>query len=884
MGRGSGASHGAIDTLWTVNDDPRGLSEAQARERLATDGPNELPQARARGTATIFLEVVREPMFLLLLACAAVYLVLGERQDAAVLGVAVIAVLGITLVQERRTERALVALRDLSSPRALVVRDGVRQRIPGREVVRGDIVVLGEGDRVPADGRVLHAVALSTDESMLTGESVPVRKASLPVLASAGAGNDPPPPGGDDSPWVYAGSLVVQGQGLVEVQAIGVASAIGRIGRALQDIAPEPTPLQRQTRLLVRRVASGAVGLSLAIVLLYGLRRGDWTTGLLSGLATAMALLPEEFPVVLTIFLAFGAWRISRHHVLTRRMPAIEALGSASVLCVDKTGTLTENRMTVAQLVAPDGTAWDVGAHAASELPEAFHALAEFAVLASHRDPFDPMEIAIARLATDKLAGTEHLHGDWMPVREYPLAPELLAMSIAWQSRRPAAAPEGIAPASHVVVASKGAPEAVLDLCHLPPQEVARVRELTSRLADDGLRVLGVARGRASDRSLPAGQHDLDFEFLGLVALRDPVRTSVPDAIADCRTAGIRVMMITGDYPNTARAIARRIGLPRADACLTGTDIAAMDDATLARALREHDVIARAVPEHKLRIVRALREDRQVVAMTGDGVNDAPALRAAHIGVAMGGRGTDVAREAAALVVTDDDFASIVRAVRLGRRIFENLRNAIGYIVAVHVPTAVLVLLPALLGTPAMLLPAHIAFLELVIDPACSIAFEAEPGDEGLMRQPPRRLDAPLYDARSLFANATEGLEVLAATLAVWAYAWHAGWDDSVQRAMVFVALVGGNLALIVTKRARRRSLWATLRTHNAAFWWVASGTVAALAVVLATPALREPFRFAALSASQAAIALAGALAALAALAAMKRLWMARPEARGRAV
>ncbi len=861
--------------MTTNSTDPPGLAQAEAARRQREEPPNALPQSRPRGLAAIGWEVIREPMFVLLVGCTLVYLLLGELQDAVVLGIAVVAVMTITLVQERRTEHALAALRDLSSPRALVIRDGQRQRIPGVEVVRGDLMVLAEGDRVPADALLLQAGSLSVDESMLTGESVPVRKAAADpaeLACEAGAGS-PRPPGGDDSPWVFSGSLVVQGQAIARVEAVGAATALGRIGHALQGLHSGATPMQRQTRVLVRRVAAGAVALSLLIFVVYWLTRGDWVGGLLAGLASAMALLPEEFPVVLTIFLAFGAWRISRHGVLTRQMPAIEALGSATVLCVDKTGTLTENRMAVSRLVVPSGDTWDLAQDAARALPEAFHALAEFAVLASHRDPFDPMERAILRLADDKLAGTEHLHADWVPVHEYPLAPQLLAMSIAWQAtRRRAGAPTAVSGdgPGPVTIATKGAPEAVVDLCHLPAERVAAVLAQATKLADAGLRVLGVARATAVPRTLPDGQHDLDFEFLGLLALRDPVRAAVPAAVAACRDAGIRVIMITGDYPNTAQAIAATVGLVQRDRCLTGAQIATMDEAALREALRHHDEVARAVPEHKLRIVQALKADGHVVAMTGDGVNDAPALRAADIGVAMGGRGSDVAREAAALVLTDDDFTSIVRAVALGRRIFDNLRNATGYIVSVHVPTAFLSLLPVLLGTPLLLLPAHIAFLELVIDPACSIAFEAEPGDEDLMRRPPRDATTTLYDTRTLAASAFDGLIVLAAATASWAWGWHAGLDEAVQRAMVFVTLVAGNLALIVTKRARHRSVWQTLRTRNDAFWVVAAGTVAALVAVLGIEALRAPFRFAALSAGQAAIAAGLGAVAMAALALVK--------------
>jgi len=836
-----------------VTSDLRGLSDADAARALARDGRNELPSAAPRGALAIAWEVVREPMFLLLGACVAIYVAVGDLQEAAILATFVAVVIAITFWQERKTERALDALRDLSSPRALVIRDGVRRRVAGGDVVVGDLVVLAEGDRVAADAQVLQAVNLAADESLLTGEAVPVRKMAADALLPD------PRPGGDDLPIVFSGSLIVRGSGIARVFATGARTEIGRIGCALQAIEPVDTPLQLQTARLVRRIAAGAVVVCVALALAYALLRGDWIGGLLAGIALAMALLPEELPVILTIFLALGAWRISRRNVLTRRVPAVEALGAASVLCVDKTGTLTENRMTVTRLVDAKGAVHDLGASGrdGGALPEDFHAVVEFAVLASARDPFDPMEQAIDALATRRLAGTEHLHGDWTLVREYPLAPSLLAMSRVWRSRDGAA----------LAIAAKGAPEAILDLCHCDAARIAVVTAQVAALADAGLRVLGIARSVLRTPALPDEQHDFDFEYLGLVALVDPVRAGVAEAVAECRTAGMRVVMITGDYPGTALGIARRIGLgDGAQRCVTGAELARMSDAVLRTSLRSIDVVARALPEHKLRIVQALQANGDVVAMTGDGVNDAPALRAADIGIAMGGRGTDVAREAASLVVADDDFTSIVAAVRLGRRIHDNIRKAVGYAIAVHMPIAGMAMIPVALGAPLVLLPAHIAFLELIIDPACSIAFEAEPESRDVMRRPPRPRDAPLLDRAGLVRALVEGASVLAAVAAAWTAAWSQGLADAEVRAITFVALVLCNLALILSNRSRTRGFAATIATRNPAFWWVSGGAVAGLALVLAVPLLRDLFRF--------AVPGAIALAACAALAVATLVWL----------
>jgi P-type Ca2+ transporter type 2C len=825
---------------------PVGLTDEEASRRQAAEGPNELPSTKKRGPFVIAREVVREPMFLLLIACGTLYLVLGDVREALLLLGFVVVVVGITFVQERKTERALEALRDLSSPRALVVRSGEKKRIAGRDVVRGDVLLLGEGDRVPADAVMRIVTHLSVDESLLTGESVPVGKSAAAGPAEMGM------PGGDDTPFVYAGTLVVKGRGVAEVRGIGAGTEMGKIGRALAVLEPEDTPLQRQTARLVRLFAFIGLGLCATVVAVFAVSRGDFLKGLLAGLTLGMAMLPEEFPVVLTVFLAMGAWRISKHHVLTRRIPAVETLGSATVLCVDKTGTLTMNLMTVADLAVGDEEF--AVRPSGSSLPEAFHELVEYAVLASPVDPFDPMEKAMKDLGERTLAGTEHLHHDWELLREYPLSRELLAMSRVWRS------PDR----SEHVIAAKGAPEAIADLCHLPDAETAELARRVAALAGKGRRVLGVAQASfGAGDGLPGGQHDFGFRLVGVLGLSDPVRPGVPEAIAECGRAGIRVLMITGDYPGTARSIGREIGLTAPDRVVTGPELERMDDATLATHVREVNLFARMVPEQKLRLVSALKADGEIVAMTGDGVNDAPALKAAHIGIAMGGRGTDVARESAALVLLDDAFGSIVRAVRTGRRIFDNIRKAMLYIFAVHVPIAGLSLVPVLLGWPLALLPIHIVFLELIIDPACTVVFEAEEEEAGVMDRPPRPLDEPIFGRRGLLLGLVQGLGVLAVGVALfgWALSTH---GESVARALAFATMVLGNLGLILLNRAGSRPLLAALRLPNRPQLWVTGGAIAFLALALGVPFVRELFGFAAPAPGLLALSVAGALLALA--------------------
>ena len=814
-----------------------GLSDADAYARLLREGPNELPARQKRSLWTIGIEVAREPMFLMLVAAGSVYFFMGEPADGLMLLGFVFVVMAITIIQERRTERALEALRDLASPRALVIRNGEHRRIAGTDVVRGDLVVLSEGDRIPADGLLRRAINLSADESLLTGESVPVRK--LPSVDARQLDK----PGGDALPSVFSGTLVTAGQGIAEIAATGPRSELGKIGKALEQLEPEPTLLQRETGRLVRTFAVVGLVACVLVVVTFALTRGGgadaWKQGILAGITMAMATLPEEFPVVLTVFLALGAWRISRSRVLTRRMPAIETLGAATVLCVDKTGTLTENRMTLRALAISSRTI-DLAALDGA-LPDEWHRLVECAILASKRDPFDPMERALHAAGDRLIADVEHLHPGWSLAREYPLTPGLLAVTHAWC----------IGDGDEVEVAAKGAPEAIAELCHLTPAQQAAVSQDVATLALQGLRVLGVARGVARQMELPEAHHDVALEFVGLLGLEDPLRPTVPAAVAECRAAGVRVVMITGDYPTTAQSIARQAGLANCETVITGPELDGMSDDVLAQRIRDVQVFARVVPEQKLRIVTALKANKEIVAMTGDGVNDAPALKAAHIGIAMGGRGTDVARESASLVLLDDDFSSIVAAVRLGRRIFDNIKKAVAFILAVHVPIAGLSMVPVFFaGWPLLLLPIHVVFLELIIDPACSLIFEAEDAESNIMDRPPRNPEERLFSMQTIGVALLQGLSVLAACVGVFLSA-RAVADHSAEsaRALTFATLVVAFVLIILVNRSWTRSAVAMLRVPNAALRWVVLGTCTFLAIALTAPFAQRLFHFAPLHA-----------------------------------
>ncbi|KZC24539.1 ATPase [Rhodanobacter thiooxydans] len=824
-----------------------GLEPAEAARRLAEHGPNLLPGSAPRTLWSMVAGVLLEPMFLMLLVAGGLYLALGDRAEAAFLLSFVFVVIGITLAQEHKTQRALESLRELSAPRALVVRGGEEIRVPGREVVVGDLLVLHEGDRIAADAVLLDG-HLDVNESLLTGEAVPVTK-----LAGREAGQ------------LFASTVVTKGVGVAEVHAIAGATAVGRIGQALADTVEPVSGLQLASRRLIRNLTVGGLLLATAYALLGWLWDGHGLLeSVLAGIALTMAILPEEIPVILTVFLALGAWRISKHKVLTRRVPAVEALGAISVLAADKTGTLTQNRMQVAELRLTDDSAHGEGA---TELPELFHELVEFAMLATPADPFDPMEKAIQQFGLHWLTDTEHVHAEWAPEFEYALSPDILAMTHVFR---------GDVRHAHLL-ATKGTPEAVIDLCHLPDAEAAAILRQVEAMAERGLRVLGVARGEWQGAAWPRSQHDFDFRFLGLVGFVDPPRPEVPAAIAECRGAGVRVIMMTGDHPATAQAIARQVGLSERAEVITGAELDALDDTALRERLRHVDLCARLKPEQKLRLVRLLREDGEVVAMTGDGVNDAPALKAADVGVAMGERGTDVAREAAALVLLDDSFASIVSAIRQGRRIYDNITKATRFVFAVHMPIIALALVPTLLHWPVLLMPVHIVLLELLIDPACSVVYEADPAADDIMRRPPRAPSDSPFAAANLRHAVIQGLGFAAILLLGYGLLLDQGLDAAQSRSAVFIALVLGLFLLTLANRDLSRPALARLPARNPWLPRMFGAVALMLAAVVGLPFLRGVM----------GLAVPGALALLATIgmlaAAVVWLELLRRRARGTA-
>ena len=793
-----------------------GLSEAEAQKLLAIEGFNELPSQKKRGGLAILWAVLSEPMLFLLAATATIYLFIGDVRDAIMLIISACVIISITYYQERKTERILEALRDLSSPRALVIREGVQRRIAGREVVRGDIVIVREGDRVPADATVLSSENLSVDESLLTGESVAVRKTNWDGAKTVAR------PGGDDLPFIYSAALVVSGHAIAKVHATGMRTEIGKIGKSLEGIKEEQTLLHKETYRIVRLVAAGSAIFSVLVVVAYAIVKHDIVGGFLAGLSLSMATIPEEFPVVLLLFLTVGAWRISKNKVLTRRSAVIETLGAATVLCADKTGTLTLNSAKLAEVYTNNSfIVLADGMHTGST---SFERLLEYGVLASQQDPYDPLEKEIYK-ASKSLSGYGALR-ELTLIKEFPLTKELLALSHVWRAGSSGA----------YTIASKGSPEAVLDLCRASEKEREFFLQKVKEMSDRGLRVLGVAESSYAHGDLPVSQREFHFTFLGFLGFVDPVRETVPESVREAYAAGMRIIMITGDYPGTAQFVARQAGLKNPEKFLTGDDLRRLTHSELREKIKDVNIFARVLPEQKLLIVNALKANGEIAAMTGDGVNDAPALKAAHIGIAMGERGTDVAREASSLVLLNDDFSSIVVAVRMGRRIYDNLKREIGYILAVHVPIAGMSILPILFNMPPALVPAHIAFLEFIIDPACSVVFESEKEAENIMMRPPRNLHQRLFNFKNVSISLVQGLGVLLATFAIYAYALHIGRSELEARSFAFVSLVLANLMLIASNLSWGKTIIQTFLSASGVFWIVSAGALAFLAVVLYIP------------------------------------------------
>lgn len=794
---------------------PPGLTSGQVVAARKQYGPNRLNVSAGGRGGRLVKEVVSEPMFLLLTATGVLYMVLGEWQEGIVLSVAMFLVAGISVYQSVRSDRALLALRQLTRPTAPVMRDGQLTELAIEEIVVGDTLWLTEGNTVPADGLLLSANDCSVDESTLTGESFAVVKNVV--------GND----------QFLTGTTLVSGSAYVQVTTVGEDTELGRLGRSLAEVEVEKTPLQQQIGQFVWRMAvAGLAAFAVVWAVNYTLS-GDWAASLLLGLTLAMALLPEEIPVAFSSFMALGAARMVKFGVLTKQPQTVESLGSATVICTDKTGTITREGMTVARIY--DAKARVVLGIKENMTPSALQVL-RYARLASEPEPFDPMERAIVAAWNSTSEATQK-----SPVihHEYPLGGLPPMMTHLYNFAE-----------NSLVVAGKGAVERIIRVCRLAPVEAEEVQRQADNLAVQGYRVLGVAGSSWSGEGYPKEQDDFDWSFLGLLALENPPKPNARLVVSQFEQAGIAVKMITGDSPETARAIAGQIELPASDQLLTGKQVMSMPEVELKVRVNEVNVFARMFPEAKLRVIRALKDNGEVVAMTGDGVNDGPALKAAHIGVAMGRRGTELAKQAASLILVDDDLGGMVNAIGQGRRIYQNFKRAVGYIVAIHIPIILTVALPLLLGWryTNLFSPVHVIFFELVMGPICSIAFENEPAEAGLMRQKPRRLNETFFTSRELGFRVTQGLLISLATLAVYYLSMQAGASPEKVRTMAFITLVLSNVWLTLVVRSEREYLFETIRRPNRVLWYLLGLSLLLPGLFLLLPQIRDFALFAPLS------------------------------------
>ena len=815
-----------------------GLTTAEAEKRLLQYGKNELASHKKQSLFSKALHVIAEPMFLLLLIAAVIYFILGEPRDGIIMLVFVIGIISIDIIQEWKTDKTLNALKDLSAPHIKVLRDGEERLISSAELVPGDVMIVEEGVKIPADGQIVRASDLCVDESTLTGEAEGVWKTINPEEGREGYWR---------KDYCYAGTLVTQGSAYVCVEKTGTETEYGKIGRDVASAPEAKTPLQRQTGSLVKLCAGIAAVLFALVGAATYINIPDHVFGeriiesILSGITISMAMIPEEFPVILTVFLSMGAWRLAKKQSLVRRLPAVETLGAVSVLCVDKTGTITMNRMTVRDTWTADGGDMH---------------FFEVMGLACETNAYDPMEKAMIEFCECKGITQTHLfHGELLT--EYPFTNELKMMGHVWEHD------------GELFIAAKGSPERMMPLCALTEKQRTEAQAKADEMGRQGLRVILVAEMHMKDRSqIPGRITDAKLTLCGLVGLADPPRESVKEDIARCIRAGVRVVMITGDNGITASSIAGQIGMENSDKIITGDELNAMSDEELRERVKEVSIFSRVIPEHKMRIVRAFKENGHIVAMTGDGVNDAPALKFADIGIAMGKRGSEVSREAADIILMDDNFTTIVETIRDGRRIFDNIRKAVGYVLTIHIPIALSTLLGPMMGInpdSLFLLPLHVVLLELVIDPTCSIVLERQPAERDIMRRKPRDPDEKLVTPGALAKSLMQGLILFAASFgAYWFTLQQAPDSASVARAMGLAVIMLGNLMLVQVNSSHTDSFVHSFKQllKDKVMWAINLGTLAGLALILYSP-VSNVLKLSPLSLAQLAICLGLAAAAV---------------------
>ena len=752
-----------------------GLNSEEVEKLQKKYGMNELVIQEKPNMLKKFLGVFKEPMFLLLLIATTVYFLLGAPKDGAIMLVFVGFVASITFIQEWKTEKTMNALKDLTSPKVNTLRNGKNILIKSTELVPGDVVFLSEGERIPADCIVLEPSNFSVDESILTGESEYVMKVSTTQSEKS------------TDYWkkdiLYAGTLCVFGKCTAIVKFTGINTEYGKIGKAISEAKDEPTPLQKKVSILVKNIAIAGVILCISVMVASYFYSFDILNSILSGISLAMAIIPEEFPVVLTVFLSMGAYRLAKNNTLMRKISAVETLGSATVLCVDKTGTITQNKMKVKSIYS------DGGIFNNEDLKN--QELSDLMVLSCEKDPYDPMEKAILEAANLSQLETVYKYD--------------LSKKIAFDSKTKRMANIYIKDNKYYV-AVKGSAETVLGLCNLDKQTMDEINIEIDKMASNGLRVLALADCTSEEVYEDLECYELTFK--ALVGLQDPPKDGVEEAIKLCKKAGIRVVMITGDYSKTAMAIGEEIGLKFTDKVIVGNEIDSLSENELCEVVKSCDVFSRVIPEQKMKIVKALKKNGEIVAMTGDGVNDAPALKSADIGIAMGQRGTEVAKEAADMILMDDNFTTIVKSVKDGRRVYDNIRKAMVYILIIHIPIAAMAMFAPLFNLPPLLLPMHIMLLELIIDPTCSIVFEGEPAEANIMENHPRPPQEPLLTRSLTIKVVLQGIIMFLAAFMPFHYMIDLGISSEYARSFSLITFIVANVTLVLVNRSNTELLY----------------------------------------------------------------------------
>jgi P-type Ca2+ transporter type 2C len=803
-----------------------GLSDAEVVEARTRYGRNTFDEQKMNPFIRAVKDVFQEPMFLLLLLASGIYFFIGETGDALFLVAAVFLVAAISIYQDSRSRNALAALRSLTRPQAKVYRNGLLTEVPGEDIVMGDSIMVEEGSVVPADGEILRANDFYINESILTGES-------LAVYKNEEAANNK----------VFQGTQVTGGLAICMVTAVGSHTQLGRIGKSLESIDEEPTPLQLQISTFVKQMAIAGLIVFLLVWAINFFQTWDFPQSLLQALTLAMSILPEEIPVAFTTFMALGAWRMMKQGVIVKQTRTVEALGSATVICVDKTGTITENRMMLTKIYVPEKKCI---VNIEDIISEEEKEVIEYGMWSSEPIPFDPMEVALHEAYTR--FAIQDKRKEYQMVHEYPLSGKPPMMTHIFQHQN-----------GQRVIAAKGAPEAIMAVSRITDDDRQKIIRAVHELSREGYRVLGVAEADFQGDSYPPAQQEFSFVFRGLLAFYDPPKNNMPAVLESFYKAGIDVKIITGDNAETTATIAQQVGFQYTENSLTGDELLGMSEEQLTKQVMNTHIFTRMFPEAKLRILNALKAAGQIVAMTGDGVNDGPALKAAHIGIAMGKKGSEIAKQASSLILTDDDLGRMVEAIAMGRRIYTNLKKAIQYIISIHIPIILTVFLPLVLGWvyPAIFSPVHIIFLELIMGPTCSIIYENEPMELNTMIQKPRPFITTFFKWDELSTSILQGLAITAGVLSIYQYAAINGETESVTRTMVFATLITANIFLTLVNRSFYYSILTTIRYPNALVPLMIGITVLLSALIIYVDPFTGFFAFDHLTLSQLSLSIA---------------------------